>query len=243
MKANNNISQDLLENVERYFNDTMSIEERTAFENKLNNDTEFKSQVEDIKTLLLGIETQSLKEQLDEFHKDIPLTISKRAFPKTKVLQLIKYAVAAVIVIGLGSYWFLGQPSNEKLYAKYFVADPGLPTNMGVNDNFEFYDAMVNYKHGDYKLAITKWTKQQQKKPDNDTINYFLGVAQLADKNDNKAITYLQNTIKHPKSVFINDAHFYLGLAYLKTNQLTKAEESFKSCNNQKSQEILTKLK
>ncbi len=243
MKANNNISQDLLENVERYYNDTMLIEERTAFENKLINDTEFKSQVEDIKTLLLGIETQSLKEQLDEFHKDIPLTISKHTFPETKVLQLIKYAVAAVIVIGLGSYWFLGQPSNEKLYAKYFVADPGLPTTMGANDNFEFYDAMVNYKHGDYKLAITKWTKHQQKKPDNDTINYFLGVAQLADNNERKAIPFLKNTTNYPESIFLNEAYFYLGLAYLKTNNLAKAKESFKNCNSQECKDLLTNLK
>ncbi|MGZ0016318.1 tetratricopeptide repeat protein [Yeosuana sp. AK3] len=238
-----NITQDLLENVERYFNDNMSHEERSVFENKLKSDETFKLQVEDIKTLLLGIETQSLKEQLDEFHKDVPLPISKHRSTKFKFWQFGKYAAAAILVIALGSYWFYAKPSNEKLYAKYFVADPGLPTTMSASDNYEFFDAMVNYKHGDYKIAISKWEKLQQKKPENDTINYFLGVAQLADKNEFKAIPFLKNAIQQSESIFLNDAYFYLGLAYLKTNELTKAKESFNHSKSEKSLELLAKIK
>ncbi|PIV93642.1 MAG: hypothetical protein COW44_08435 [Flavobacteriaceae bacterium CG17_big_fil_post_rev_8_21_14_2_50_33_15] len=239
----NNITQDLLENVERYFNDNMSHEERSVFENKLKSDETFKLQVEEIKALLLGIETQSLKEQLNEFHKYIPLSISKHRSTKFKIWQIGKYAAAAILVIALGCYWFYAKPSNEKLYAKYFIADPGLPTTMSATDNYDFYDAMVNYKHGEYHIAISKWEKLQQKKPENDTINYFLGVAQLANKNELKAIPFLKNATQQSESVFLNDAYFYLGLAYLKTNQLTKAKESFNDCKSEKSQELLAKIK
>lgn len=243
MKDNSNITQELLETVERYYNDSMPIEERSSFEIKLKSDETFNSLVEDIKTLLLGIESQSLKEQLDEFHKDIPLTISKKTSPKVKVLQLIKYAVAAVIVIALGSYWLFGKPSNEKLYAKYFTPDPGLPTTMSATDNFEFYDAMVNYKHSDYDIAIKKWTLLIDKKPHNDTLTYFLGVAHLANKNENKAINFLSEATESSESVFLNEAYYYLGLAYLKANKKEDAIKYLKLTRVEKSIELLDKLK
>ena len=55
-------------------------------------------------------------------------------------------------------------------------------------------------------MGILNWlfqngTKQHQKKPDNDTINYFLGVAQLADNNEIKAITFLKKHNQLPKSI------------------------------------------
>tara|TARA_R110002049_G_scaffold97098_3_gene236950 strand:- start:3660 stop:4391 length:732 start_codon:yes stop_codon:yes gene_type:complete len=238
----NNITQDLLETTERFYNSSMSIEERTAFENKLKSDDTFKSQVEDIKALLLGIETQSLKEQLDEFHKDIPLTISKNTSSRRKALQRIKYAVAAVVVIGLGSYWFFAKPSNEKLYAKYFVADPGLPTTMSKTENYEFFDAMVNYKRGEYKMAIAKWEKIQEEERDNDTINYFIGVSHLADKNIEKAIPFLRKVANKTEGQFNNDAYFYLGLAYLKINDREAAITFLKLNNSEKGKELLDKL-
>ena len=60
MNLNNNITQELLETVERYYNNTMTSAERSEFENKLNNSSSFKTQVEDIKTLILGKYTKAL---------------------------------------------------------------------------------------------------------------------------------------------------------------------------------------
>ncbi|WP_445735452.1 tetratricopeptide repeat protein [Mariniflexile sp.] len=243
MKDNSNITQDLLERIERYYNDTMPNDEREAFGNKLQSDEAFKTQVEDVKTLLLGIETQSLKEQMDVFHLDVPepTTISKSS--KIKLLNFAKYAVAAILVIALGRYWFFGTPTNEKLYAKYYTPDPGLPTTMSASDNFEFYDAMVNYKHGDYKIAISKWKKIQQKKPTNDTINYFLAAAYMANNNIENAIPLFKITTNKFKSAFKNDANFYLGLAYLKTNNKEQAIKYLKLNHSEKSNELLDKLK
>src|SRR5690606_9659268 len=106
----------------RYYTNAMPNEERQEFEKRLETDSEFKTQVEDVKLFILSIETQSFKEQLDKYHKDIPKKIS---------LQFLKYAAAIIILIAVGNYWFFGTPSHEKLYTKYFTPDPGLPTTMG----------------------------------------------------------------------------------------------------------------
>lgn len=240
MKDNNNISQEFLESVERYYNNTMPTDERIAFEEKLQNDAEFKTQVEDLQMIFLGIASQSFKEQLDLFHEDIP-QVKKQS--KVRYLQFIKMGIAAAIIIGVGLFWMNQNPSNDRIYAKYFTPDPGLPTTMSTTTNYTFFDGMVNYKQGDYKLAIAKWSTLEQKSPNNDTLQYFLGVAYLADKNPAKAISYLNKTVNNPNNIFFEDATFYLGLAYLKEEKTAEAKNAFEKSKSDKNKIILDALK
>lgn len=241
MNPNPKISPALLESVEQYLNQTMDADRLEAFESKLKNNSEFKAQVDDIKTMLLGIEAQTLKEKLDDFHKEIkPQTHNA---PKSKFLSFGKFAAAAAIIIAIGSIWFFSTSTNQKLYTKHFKPDPGLPTTMSSTDNFEFYDAMVNYKRGDYKIAINKWQTLLEKKPENDTINYFLGVAHLANKNEIEAIPFLERSVKHQNTFpLIQDAYYYLGLAYLKENNIQLAKKYLKLSNTEASNKIILEL-
>ncbi|WP_111308582.1 tetratricopeptide repeat protein [Confluentibacter sediminis] len=239
MKEKSNISQELLETIECYYNNSMDRDDRIIFEKKLQDSPEFKEQVEDIKTMLLGIETQALKEQLDDFHKEIPLEKNKIRF-----LQPLKIAVAAAIIIAFGCFWFFSGSSNQKLYAKYFTPDPGLPTTMSNSDDFEFYDAMVNYKHGDYDKAIQKWQVLYQKQATNDTINYFLGLAYMSHDKIEAAKPFLQKVTETKKPFpFLSEAYYYLGLAYLKEGQIELAKENLGLSNTEQSQKLLNELK
>lgn len=222
----------------------MDEKELKDFNDYLKIDPEFRIQVEDIKTMLLGIEAQSLKEQLDNFHDDIPnSTIKKPNNNKIRFLNYSKIAAAAAIIIAVGSIWFFSSSPNEKLYAKYFKPDPGLPTTMSSTDNFDFYDAMVNYKHGDYEIAIDKWQTLVEKKPKNDTINYFLGVAHLANKNIEDAIPFLEKTVQSQNAFpLINDAHYYLGLAYLNGGNRKLAKKHFSLSKTDIGKELILKL-
>ena len=240
MKDNNNISQEFLETVERYYNDSLPTDERLDFEEKLQNDAVLKTQVEDLNMIFLGIESQSFKEQLDLFHDDIP---KGKKPSKVRYLHFIKTGIAAAIIIGIGLFWMNKNPSNDRIYAKYFTPDPGLPTTMSTTSNYTFFDGMVNYKQGEYKTAISKWTTLEQKSPNNDTLQYFLGVAYLADKNPAKAIPYLNKTVSNSKNLFFEDATFYLGLAYLKEDKTTEAKNVLEKSKSDKNKIILDALK
>ncbi|MCK8479106.1 tetratricopeptide repeat protein [Psychroserpens algicola] len=237
MKDNSNISQELLETIERYYNDTMSKQERLDFELRLDESSEFRTQVEDIKTLILGIENQSLKEQLDVFHKDIPTHSETPS--ASGIFTFRKLAAAVIILLAVTGFWWFNTPQNDKLYSKYFTPDPGLPTTMSSNSNYDFYDAMVNYKQGDYQTAIAKWDAIQ---PKNDTLNYFLGVACLANKNEAKAIGFLNKATQNTDFPLLNDAHYYLGLAYLKDGDIDFAKKNLQKSSNENSKKILEKL-
>ncbi|NOY48498.1 MAG: tetratricopeptide repeat protein, partial [Chlorobi bacterium] len=101
---------------------------------------------------------------------------------------------------------------------------------------------MVNYKHGDYNIAIGKWEALLQNKPKNDTLYYFLGVAYMANKNDFNSIEHLNAVTKIKNSVFKSEAFYYLGLAYLKNGESEKAIIFFKQSDLEKSKQILDEL-
>ena len=219
-------------------------DEHIEFEKKLNQDPDFKSEVKVIRSLLFGIETQALKEKMDEFHKDLPIQMNTEpSVSKVKFWDFRKIAAAAIIIIGSASFWFFNNSSEEQLYDTYFKPDPGLPTTMSSSDDFVFYDAMVNYKQGDYKTAISKWEKLVQKRPENDTLTYFLGVANLANKNTSEAIGYLNTTVEKPNSVFIQDAYYYLGMAYLKNKDFENAKKYLNLSSMDNAKIVLSKIK
>ncbi len=233
-----------METIERYYNHSMSNEERIEFETKLNHDPQFKSEVEEVQSLFHTIETQSLKEKLEEFHKELPQEMEpNQPSHKIRFLHYKQIAVAAILVIGAACFWFFTGTPTDRLFDEYFKPDPGLPTTMSTSDNFVFYDAMVNYKQEDYKTAIKKWEKLELKDPNNDTLTYFLGVANLANKNASEAITYLNKTVEISNSVFIEDAYYYLGMAYLKKENFALAKKNLNKSAMQEAKNILSKIK
>lgn len=228
------ITQELLEAVERYYNGSMSEKERLSFNEKLNNDPDFKAKVDDIKTLIIGIETANMEDAVSDFHKAIPSEKKHSLYPYKKL------AIAAVFIIGLVLTWYLTPNQNERLYSKHFTPDPGLPTTMSNTNNYAFYDAMVYYKHGDYEVALNKWHTLLESKPKNDTLNYFIGMTHMANQDLGLATPFLQNTPK--ESVFYKDAQYYLGLIELKSNNIESALNYFKTSGTEKSQIIINQL-
>lgn len=250
MNSNNNISQEQLEEIESYLNDTLPDERREQFENKMNSDSEFRLLVEDVKELLLGVESVSLRNKLDDFHDEMvpvhtldpqPAQTSNRS--KSDRFRIFRMVAAAAVIISLGVFWFASQGSpSEKLFAKHFSPDPGLPTTMGSAQNFEFYDAMVNYKQGDYNKAIQKWEALRASKIKNDTLHYFLGVAHLANGNENEAIGRLKELFENNTNSFKQETAYYLGLAYLKAGNVEDAKKYLTFSETESGDQILSEL-
>ncbi len=210
------ISQQDFELIDLFLNNNLTEKQEKKFLNRLEKDPVFKQQFEEIKLLGKAVEEQVLKEKLDEFHQKatssvIPIT------GKPVFYRMIGLVASIVLILGIGGFYLLNKPSkNEKIFASYFKPDPGLATTMGITTKYAFLDAMVHYKQGKYTTAIKKWKLLLNKKPENDTLNYFLGVAYLAENKEDKAIAFLDFVAKNKQSTFYKEANYYLGLAYVK---------------------------
>lgn len=240
----NEISQEEFESIEAYLNGQFSGNDLLIFENRIKTEKEFASKVEDIKTVLTGLETQALKEQLDEFHNELSNNQEETLANEAPIRSLSwkRLAVAAVLIIGLGSFWIFNGNSNDRLYSKYYTPDPGLPTTMSSSDNYQFYEAMVDYKQGNYSTATEKWKVLLEAKPKSDTLNYFIGSALMADKKVNDALNYFKTVTESKNVSFENEAYYYLGLANLKSGNVDEAIKALKKSNNPKSIDLLKRL-
>lgn len=243
--------QEDFENIEKYINGSLEGEALELFEKQIKNNPELAQNIEKEGLLQDAIEEEGFRIALDDFHTSLTKQASvEETSSKGKVISLrfwMKYAAVAcvAILITWGGVTFLtntSQNKNEQLFATHFKPDPGLPTTMSVSDNYSFYEAMVSYKQGKYEEAIVKWEVLLKEKPKNDTLNYFLGVANLANGNEDEAITFLQWTTEHQESYFLPDAHYYLGLANIKKGNLSKGEQLLKLSKLPKSSRLLKEL-
>lgn len=215
----------------------------------MQNDPGFKKQVEEVKHLILGVESATLWQELDQFHEDmVPVRSLDHSgghstIKLKRLRRIVRYVAAAVVVIGFAGYMVLNAgSSSEKLFAKHFTPDPGLPTTMGASDNFEFYDAMVNYKQGDYQNAIDKWETLFGVNPKSDTLAYFIGVAHLAKGDEKEAIGYLQDLSSAGQNSFESETNFFLGLAYLKADNVEEAKKYLTFSGTERANKVLSDL-
>lgn len=245
MEEKNNISQELLETIERYLKNTMDSNERIAFEQRLKEDSVLNQQVDNTAILFSGIKKAVFKNKLNAIHSGlVEGKASEKEAPKVFKLNFRTLSIAASVVILIGGFWFFNQPSkNEVLFNNYFEKPMGLPTVMGGNrDNFELLDAMVEYKIGDYDSAIERWEALLVNNKTNDTLQFYLGAAYLAKGNQESAIPYLKKLIDNDNSHFQNSGFYYLGMAYVKDEKWNLAKEMLKKTTNSKALELIKEL-
>jgi tetratricopeptide (TPR) repeat protein len=245
MDSSNLYSQQDFERIESYILGQMTEKERLALESDMLQDQNLRNYYQDLKVILQEVELSALKENMEEFHEE--LALQKSVVPISKKEFIWKpYAIAASLLCLLViSIWvFMGStPENEKLFMAYYQPDPGMVTAMGSNSNYEFDRGMVDYKTGDYRAAITRWEKLLAEKPDNDTLNYFLGSAFLALEDTELAKSYLEKTSLIESSIFQKEASWYLGLALLKSGNNTEAINYLQKSGRNEAAELVEKLK
>ncbi|MEE1963981.1 tetratricopeptide repeat protein [Allomuricauda taeanensis] len=235
------ISQERQETFERYLMDQMDNRERSQFLENLEQDAQLIQQFNEFKALFHNVEEAALREQMESFHTELKSPSKK--ITKGRTFPIYKIAAVIAVLVAMGLWLLYQKDPNEKLYQEYFTADPGLPTVMGNSSNYAFYEAMVDYKRGHYKTAITKWEQLWAEKKDNDTLNYFIGSAYLADGEATKAISYFDRVVENEQASFKNEAAFYQGLAHLKNGDTQAALKSLEKAQDEKSRELIKKLK
>lgn len=233
--------QDLFE---RYLLDGMNAQERTDFESQLQSNSNFNTKFLEFKELFQTIEEEGLRSKLNDFHKNLEVAAQTKPLHTGTYPLFFRVAATIAILIALGGILYFYIPnSNERLFNAYFTPDPGLPTVMGNSDNYDFYEAMVDYKQGNYETALQKWENLLPQKMDNDTLNYFLGSAYLANDEPSKAIPYFDHVLGNTQPAFQSEAAYYKGLAHLKNNEVEAALKSLEQTSNEKGRELAKKLR
>jgi len=229
--------------IEDYLLQRLSTEQNLAFEQQLKNDPPLVKDLELHNLLLQGIE---LEGKLTKFSKHLNtlktasssehisnLVVAKRqATGKTgasvKTIQRWIAGAAAVILLLVGSYWYLNDDSTESLYNKYYQVYPGSVQKSIVRGDTSYTleeQAMQAYEGRNYQRAAALITSVIQTKPEDPDWPFYLGISYLELNDFKQAERYLKISATNPRSMYIKQAQWYLALSYVKNNQNAQAKE------------------
>lgn len=205
--------------IEKYFSHQISdaefnqlkkwIEEDELFKN------EFYQQLEIQKTISEANHSQ-IKERL------------KRLDKKTKKKNTwYLYAASVAILMVLGFLFYKPQQELQEIYVENFEAYPNvinIATRSGLENKNDASEAFQYYEKELYHEAVLAFDQAYKNQPE-DYLLFYKGVSLLAQHKTNEGIKVLHSyDWGKNQSEFAEAANWYLGLAYLKQEQLSLAK-------------------
>ena len=247
MKSEIEISPYEWETIESYLDQILVLKEESFLSEKMNQIPNINEKIAYVKQVREEIEDSIRHSKIKEFHnhisdeKDSEIKIPARKRIKSSAIW---YSAAAMLLVLFGIFWMMDKGnSSEKIFAENFKPDIGLPLKMGAENSYGFYEGMVDYKQENYKEAILKWNVLLKKNPENDTLNYFLGVAHLALGEADSSLEYLQNQELFRDGMFKEDAAYYAALAKIKKGKLEEAKVLLTKNVSERNEKLLYVLK
>lgn len=244
MNNPNHISQEEFDRIEQFILGNMYTEEADAFKEELRQNPTLREKYSEVEALIHAVEEGALRNSLKMYHEEMESRAATVTKETKKIPSWFWAAAAAIVLLIAAAVWVLfpQEPSYQRLFAQYYREDPGLITAMSAEGKYDFDRAMVEYKSGNYRDAILRWEKQLLEKPENDTLNYFLGSAHLALKETDVAIKYFESVTKMPESRFSEDNFWYLALAYLRLGRLEEALANLEKSSHPYKEQLLKSL-
>lgn len=240
------MNEELYITFENYFNNEMSPEEQSEFENQLQNDAGKQQKFEIYKDANTFLETKfsaeaiAFKNNLEAISKE---HFAEKVAKKTKVIAFKpwQYAVAASIAILVGS-WFYMQNGIPQ-YRDYSNPETAMFVERSVGDA-NLKEAQNAFNNKDYKKAVASFEKVTDLK--NPELQYFYAISLIETDNYAKAEILLKN-IKTGTSVYKEKAMWYLALSNLKQNNLKECKIYLKQIptnaeDHDAAQKLLNKL-
>lgn len=245
MKPRYTISPEEFDLIEQYLSGTLSPEEKGRFEKRLQEDPEWAEKLREMQLLVMGIGEEDLKNKLQSFHEQmIAGTVERKQAPVRSLSRKWLAAASVLLIATLATWWLTGRKDpQETLFTHYYSPDPGLPTTMSVAGNYQFDKGMVAYKARDYKDALAAWAEMARSEKANDTLNYFLGMTQLALRENEEALALLRPIANDANKSFYKDACWYTGLLMIRTGKPDSAAPYLQKSNHPRSTELLQEIK
>ena len=210
---------------EKYLLNEMTPEEKANFENKLQNDTDFKEQFQVYKETSLFLALKFSKETTD-FKQNLEKTganhFGKPALKKSKVISLQSkwFAVAAMLVVFMG-VWYFNSSGNPTFSDYNDYNEAHFVERSDTNQNLVNAQTFFNAK--DYKKASENFAKIEDLT--NPELQLYFAISLIETNNFTKASVLLTN-ISDGNSVYKEEAIWYLALSSLK-------QKDYKACKLQ----------
>ena len=231
--------------IEKYIQNKLSAEEKRSFDKLVMQDAEFKEDVKWHENLKRVTEHKD-----DADFKTLISEIESKQVVKSKNFTKWIAAASIVLVVGVSYFFFSNDNTNSnKLFTDYFEPYRNViqPIERGNSLQDEKTLAFIAYEKGDYKKAITLFSKLY-KSTDESYYLFYQANALLKLEKAKEAVPLLLEHLK-TKDTLTPKSRWYLALAYLKLNKKEKAKISLKKVisdgkyKTKEARELLKKIK
>ncbi len=239
--------------LERFIENDLSLEEKEAVEKRLLEEEDLKILLGQVKTLINGIKLSGrnvLKDKLEAIEEQLPAVEIEASTSigneeKMKDAKIVFYkqtkfwmSIAATIILVVAvKFLFIDQQSMSpnELYAQHFDAYMNLENAItrGESSTEQLSieeEAMKAYDQENYKMAISMFSKITANEMDSGNFLY-LGNSFLSIGETDKAIESLKKGLLIPGN-YENQLNWYLGLAYLQSNDVENAKLIFEKISS-----------
>jgi tetratricopeptide (TPR) repeat protein len=219
-----------LEQLIAYVENRLSSQERSRIEKHLKDCKLCSDAVE-------GVNLTSDKGKAGFIVKSLEKEIHNRlSSGRVKKYNLIKYySIAAILLIAVLSslYLFNKKSPSEEIFAEYFKPYPNtIPLLRGNKAIAELQEAMMEYEHENYDPALKILQKILDAKPEFMVAHFYSGISNLCLDKPQQAIIHFKIVIEDRNNDFKEQAEWYLGLAFIKNNDIKSSKLSFQEIIN-----------
>ncbi len=219
------MSEATFSRVEAYLTGELSNVDRQQFELDMAADPSLQQEVEETRNALLAVERAAVADRIAQARRRSQIQRSGGArIRRLSSKRILAIAASLTLLVAAGLWTFSEQRAGSPagLSASYFEPALGLPTTLGLTDDQDFQEGMIDYKLGDYDAAIKQWSTLQQPGLASDTLSYFLGLAHLANDDASAALDQLSNI---SDGSYRADAYWYRALSLLRLDRVAEAKQ------------------
>ncbi len=216
--------------IENYLAGNLSAEDSKEVEHRLLTDQEFAQRLAIFKALphLASEASHDFRNELEGIYQEYQQENKASGTVSRRTLLMAASLALLVSVIGLLIWLLPSSLTPQEMYTAHFT----VPADNITVRNEEgiapaLQSAMEAYNGHNYADAITQFEAILQNDADNVPVLFYCGISYLALADAEKAIQYLQKAVQRNDTTYNTTATWYLGLAYLKHENTTQAQEVF----------------
>lgn len=232
--------------IAKYIRNELNESENNAIQELLDSDPDFKELFEFEVSVQSAIHNNEYNKQ-KQFFKDIEN--KNNTENKTKPKLWYYMAASIILLVSIGFYWKQYSSSPETLFADYYTtaSNTSHPIIRNQNDTDELTKAFIAYENEAYDQAQILFNNLY-KTSNNSELLFYEGICYL---EMNKTQGAIETFNKHQtfQDKLAGKSQWYLALAYLKSDEKSKAknllEEISSSTSNyyyDKAKDLLSKL-
>ncbi len=218
--------------IDRYLLDEMGLQEKTDFENRLQEDEALAETFKHQRAIFLA----SQQEGRDQLKKELQSWDNEQDMEREPDIKMFssRWKIAATIaVLAISSiiYFLAVRQTPDSLYDQYFEPLPNAMVRIerGERDTTDMKkEAMIHYEEGAYENAATTLEKILTKTPDAE-VQLYLGISLMALEEYTRAAETMESMSKSDNADYEEARQWYLSLCYIKLKRPDAARNSLQT--------------